>query len=102
MPEDVIENEVFEDVKKEVKEIGATSKKNFEEINKNYEEIKKLVDENEKNKDTLLQEKIAKSYLFRRLAQPEDHANAVAFLASDESNYITGQTISVSSGYTMI
>ena len=49
-----------------------------------------------------MQEKIAKSYLFRRLAQPEDHANAVAFLASDESNYITGQTISVSSGYTMI
>jgi 2-hydroxycyclohexanecarboxyl-CoA dehydrogenase len=49
-----------------------------------------------------MQEKIAKSYLFRRLAQPADHANAVAFLASDESNYITGQTISVSSGYTMI
>ncbi|MGD9118076.1 MAG: SDR family oxidoreductase [Dehalococcoidia bacterium] len=49
-----------------------------------------------------MQEKIAKSYLFRRLAHPEDHANAVAFLASDESNYITGQTISVSSGYTMI
>ena len=49
-----------------------------------------------------MQEKIAKSYLFRRLALPEDHANAVAFLASDESNYITGQTISVSSGYTMI
>jgi len=49
-----------------------------------------------------MQEKIAKSYLFRRLAMPADHANAVAFLASDESNYITGQTISVSSGYTMI
>jgi 2-hydroxycyclohexanecarboxyl-CoA dehydrogenase len=49
-----------------------------------------------------MQEKIAHSYLFRRLALPSDHANAVAFLASDESNYITGQTISVSSGYTMI
>lgn len=49
-----------------------------------------------------MQEKIANSYLFRRLAKPADHANAVAFLASDESNYITGQTISVSSGYTMI
>ena len=48
-----------------------------------------------------MQEKIAKSYLFRRLAQPQDHANAVAFLASDESSYLTGQTISVSSGYTM-
>jgi len=49
-----------------------------------------------------MQEKIANSYLFRRLAYPKDHANAVAFLASDKSNYITGQTISVSSGYTMI
>jgi 2-hydroxycyclohexanecarboxyl-CoA dehydrogenase len=48
-----------------------------------------------------MQEKIANSYLFRRLAYPKDHANAVAFLASDRSNYITGQTISVSSGYTM-
>ena len=48
-----------------------------------------------------MQEKIAHSYLFRRLAQPQDHANACAFLASDESSYITGQTISVSSGYTM-
>lgn len=48
-----------------------------------------------------MQEKIARSYLFRRLAQPQDHANAVAFLASDESSYLTGQTISVSSGYTM-
>jgi 2-hydroxycyclohexanecarboxyl-CoA dehydrogenase len=48
-----------------------------------------------------MQEKIAHSYLFRRLAQPQDHANACAFLASDQSGYITGQTISVSSGYTM-
>jgi 2-hydroxycyclohexanecarboxyl-CoA dehydrogenase len=48
-----------------------------------------------------MQEKIANSYLFRRLAYPKDHANAVAFLASDKSGYITGQTISVSSGYTM-
>ena len=49
-----------------------------------------------------MQEKIANSYLFRRLAYPQDHANAVAFLASDKSSYLTGQTISVSSGYTMI
>jgi 2-hydroxycyclohexanecarboxyl-CoA dehydrogenase len=49
-----------------------------------------------------MQEKIANSYLFRRLAYPKDHANAVAFLASDNSAYLTGQTISVSSGYTMI
>ena len=37
----------------------------------------------------------------RRLAQPEDLANAVAFLASPASHYITGQTLSVSGGLTM-
>jgi 2-hydroxycyclohexanecarboxyl-CoA dehydrogenase len=38
---------------------------------------------------------------FRRLARPGDLANAVAFLASDEAEYITGQTLSVSGGLTM-
>ena len=37
----------------------------------------------------------------RRLAQPEDLAHAVAFLASPASRYITGQTLSVSGGLTM-
>jgi 2-hydroxycyclohexanecarboxyl-CoA dehydrogenase len=49
-----------------------------------------------------MHDKIASTYLFKRMAVPADHANAVAFLCSDKSNYITGQTISVSSGYTMI
>lgn len=48
-----------------------------------------------------MHDKIANTYLFKRMALPSDHANAVAFLCSDKSNYITGQTISVSSGYTM-
>jgi 2-hydroxycyclohexanecarboxyl-CoA dehydrogenase len=38
---------------------------------------------------------------FRRLGQPEDIAGIVAFLASDEAGYITGQVISVSGGLTM-
>ena len=38
---------------------------------------------------------------FRRLAEPEDVAAAVVFLASDEASYITGQTLSVSGGLTM-
>lgn len=38
---------------------------------------------------------------FKRLGQPEDMAGIVAFLASDEASYITGQVISVSGGLTM-
>jgi 2-hydroxycyclohexanecarboxyl-CoA dehydrogenase len=37
----------------------------------------------------------------RRLGRPEDIAPAVAFLASEEAGYITGQTLSVSGGLTM-
>jgi len=37
----------------------------------------------------------------RRLGQPADYAGIVAFLASDDAAYITGQTISVSGGLTM-
>lgn len=37
----------------------------------------------------------------RRLAEPEDIAPAIAFLASDGAAFITGQTLSVSGGLTM-
>ena len=37
----------------------------------------------------------------KRLGTPEDVAAAVAFLASDEAGFITGQTLSVSGGLTM-
>jgi 2-hydroxycyclohexanecarboxyl-CoA dehydrogenase len=36
-----------------------------------------------------------------RLGKPEDIAGAVLFLASDDADFITGQTISVSGGLTM-
>jgi 2-hydroxycyclohexanecarboxyl-CoA dehydrogenase len=51
--------------------------------------------------DDLL-EKVARSYPLRRLGRPEDIAPAVMFLASDAASYITGQTLSVSGGYTMM
>lgn len=38
---------------------------------------------------------------FKKLGAPEDIANAVVFLASDKSNYITGQTIVVDGGWTL-
>jgi 2-hydroxycyclohexanecarboxyl-CoA dehydrogenase len=38
----------------------------------------------------------------RRLARPEEVAEAVVFLASDRASFITGQTLSVSGGLTMI
>jgi 2-hydroxycyclohexanecarboxyl-CoA dehydrogenase len=38
----------------------------------------------------------------RRLGRPEDIAPAVAFLASDDAGYVTGQTLSVSGGLTMV
>ena len=37
----------------------------------------------------------------KRLGQPTDLAGMVAFLASDDADFITGQTISVSGGLTM-
>jgi 2-hydroxycyclohexanecarboxyl-CoA dehydrogenase len=37
----------------------------------------------------------------RRLGQPDDYPGIVAFLASDDAAFITGQTISVSGGLTM-
>jgi 2-hydroxycyclohexanecarboxyl-CoA dehydrogenase len=37
----------------------------------------------------------------RRLGRPEEVAAAVAFLASEDAGFITGQTLSVSGGLTM-
>lgn len=48
-----------------------------------------------------LRDALTRAIPMRRLGQPEDLANAVAFLASDEAAFITGQTVSVSGGLTM-
>lgn len=47
-----------------------------------------------------MREAAAKIYPLRRVAEVDDIANAVAFLASDEASFITGQQLSVSGGYT--
>lgn len=44
---------------------------------------------------------LEKAIPFRRLAEPSDLANAVAFFTSEEADYITGQTLSVNGGLAM-
>jgi NAD(P)-dependent dehydrogenase (short-subunit alcohol dehydrogenase family) len=48
------------------------------------------------------EDKLKKAYPRGRLGEPEDIANGVIFFALDESEYITGQTISISGGYTTL
>ena len=44
----------------------------------------------------------ARAIPLRRIAEPADIAGVVAFLASDDAAYMTGQTLSVSGGLTMV
>lgn len=48
------------------------------------------------------QRKVLKKYPLGRLGEVSDVASAVLFLVSDQSSWITGQTLSVSGGYSMI
>ena len=47
-------------------------------------------------------ERARRSYPLRRLGTSGEVANAVVFLASDAASFITGQTLSVSGGYSMM
>jgi 2-hydroxycyclohexanecarboxyl-CoA dehydrogenase len=49
-----------------------------------------------------IQQKASHAYALRRLGTPEEVANVVVFLASDAASFVTGQTLSVSGGYTMM
>jgi 2-hydroxycyclohexanecarboxyl-CoA dehydrogenase len=49
-----------------------------------------------------LRDALERSIPMRRVGQPADIAPVVAFLASDDAAYMTGQTLSVSGGLTMI
>lgn len=52
--------------------------------------------------DEKLKEIYMNRILLRRFAEPRDIAPAFTFLASDDSNYITGQLLCVDGGYGMI
>ena len=45
---------------------------------------------------------LARAIPMRRIGTPEDYPGIIAFLLSDDAAYITGQTISVSGGLTMV
>ena len=47
-------------------------------------------------------ERVRRAYILRRMGTAQEIANAVVFLASDAASFITGQTLSVSGGYTMM
>ncbi len=48
-----------------------------------------------------LRQGLEKAIPFRRLARPQEIADAVVFFASDRAGYVTGQVLSVSGGLTM-
>ena len=48
-----------------------------------------------------LQAALENAIPMKRLGQPEDYPGMVAFLASEDAEYITGQVISISGGLTM-
>ncbi|MBV9355001.1 MAG: SDR family oxidoreductase [Chloroflexi bacterium] len=53
--------------------------------------------------DPATQEQVTeREVLLKRIAQPEDIARAVLYLASDLSEYVTGQTLFVTGGATMV
>ncbi len=56
----------------------------------------------ESPKNAKVIEAIGRSIPLGRIGAPEDIAGAVVFLASPEAGYITGQTLSVSGGLTMV
>ena len=47
-------------------------------------------------------ERVKRNYALRRLGTADELAKSVVFLSSDAASFVTGQTLSVSGGYTMM
>ena len=93
-PIDAIKADVDESV--EDKEKWLLLNKKFSAIWPNISKKKDPMPEHEKFKEIIIS-KIPSA----RLGDPNDVANAVLFLASDQSNYINGETIHVNGGMYM-
>jgi 2-hydroxycyclohexanecarboxyl-CoA dehydrogenase len=52
--------------------------------------------------NTKIMDAVAKAIPMKRLGTPEDVANVISFLCSDDSAYMTGQVVGVDGGLTMI
>jgi 2-hydroxycyclohexanecarboxyl-CoA dehydrogenase len=61
--------------------------------------LRSFLDEGEWGKKTF--DALTRAIPMRRLGEPDDICGMVAFLASDEARFVTGQVISVSGGLTM-
>ena len=49
-----------------------------------------------------MREALTRAIPFRRVAEPEEIADAILFFVSNRSDYLTGQVLSVSGGLTMV
>jgi meso-butanediol dehydrogenase/(S,S)-butanediol dehydrogenase/diacetyl reductase len=65
---------------------------------RNLPNIAHKVGQNAGKDDEWGMQQFAKDITLQRLSKPEDIANVVSFLASPDSDYVTGQTILVDGG----
>ena len=54
------------------------------------------------NQPERMRDALARAIPFRRIAKPDEIADAILFFASARSDYVTGQVLSVSGGLTMV
>lgn len=74
----------------------------FTMVERYEEQNKRLLEKLGKEKFEERQGRLLSQYPMRKLGTPQDLADTVAFLCSTRAGHITGQTLSVDGGYTMI